>query len=184
MIQPQQITLKNGKQVLLRAPSTGDVEALLVMVNEISQEDTYITLSGETLGREEEERYLSQILFEIGNGNRIQVFAFFEGKLVANADIHRVVRFRRRCQHVGEIAISILKDFRGIGLGKALLTTLVEEAKKMNFRLLILDAFSENTQALTLYEKIGFKRAGEIPGAIWYKDRYIGQVYMYLPLKQ
>ena len=182
MILPQQKILKNGTRIFLRSPQIGDLQALLTMANIISAEDTYITLSGEVLTLEEEERYLSQIIFEIENGNRIQLFTFDGTQLVANADIHRVTRFRKRCLHVGEVAISILKDYRGIGLGKLLLSTLIEEARKLGFRLLILDAFSENTQAQALYEKVGFKRACEIPGAIKYKDRYLGQVYMYLPL--
>ena len=183
MIEEQQIALKNGRQITLRPPQLTDVEFLLAFTNEISREDTFITLSGEVLTREEEERYLRTATREIEMGNRIQLFAFDQNKLVANVDIHRVTRFRKRCKHVGEVAISILKDFRGVGLGTKLLQILIDQARKVGFRLLILDAFSENTPAFILYEKMGFIKAGEIPGAIWYKDRYIGQVHMYLPLK-
>ncbi len=182
MLFSQQVTLKNGKPILLRSPQPADVELLLSFVNKISREDTYITLSGETLTYNEEEHYLVQSCFEIEQGNRVQLFAFDGDLLAANADIHRITRFRKRSLHVGEVAISVLQEYRGLGLGRFLLETLITQAKNNNFRLLVLSAFSENTRAVTLYQKLGFKVAGEIPGAIWYKDRYIGEVHMYKEL--
>lgn len=173
---------KNQIEVLLREPQETDLDELFRYVNELSREDTFLTLSGEVITREEESAYLDSISGEIERGDRIQYFAFAGATLVANADVHRIKRFRKRCLHVGEVALSVAKNWRGRGIGKKLLELLLAESKRQGFRLLTLDAFSENTTAIEFYQRLGFRVAGEIPGAVWYKDRYIGQVQMYLAL--
>ena len=58
--------LKNGIEVLLRLPQKEDADALLVFANVISKEDTFITMSGETLTLDEEITYLREY-FGISN---------------------------------------------------------------------------------------------------------------------
>lgn len=173
---------KNGEEIVLRTPLREDLDELIKYANALSQEDTYLILAGEVVTREEEIRYLDQILFEIERANRFHVFAFVKDKLVANADIHRITRFRTRSFHVGEMAISVAKEYRGQGIGREILQILIYESKKMGLQLLILDAFAENVRAIELYKTLGFKISGEHPNFFRYKTRLMGQVLMHLPL--
>lgn len=172
-------TTAKGISVTFRRPSNQDLKELVRYVNELSEEDTYLTLSGEKISQEEESAYLDSSIGEMEKGDRIQYFAYIGAELVGNADVHRVKRFRKRALHVGEVAISVAKKWRGQGIGKKMLELLIEESKTQGFRLLILDAFSINTGAIALYQKLGFKIIGEIPGAVWYRGRYVGQIHMY-----
>lgn len=180
---PTKFIAKNQIEVLLRKPLAADLPELLSYVNNLSREDTFLTLSGEEVTREEESAYLDSVMGEIEKGDRIQYLAFAGSKLVANGDIHRVKRFRKRCLHVGEVAISVARNWRRLGIGQKLIAALIADSSKMGIKLLVLDVFSENTKAIGFYKKMGFRLAGEIPGAVWYKGRYIGQVHMYLSLE-
>lgn len=176
------VLLKSGVSVLLRSPRSEDVDKLTRYANELSREDTFVVLSGETISREDESEYVKKWLEEIAAGNRIHLLAFAEEKLVANAEVRRVTKSRKRELHVSELSISVAKDWRGQGIGREILQVLIHEARSMGLRVLTLTIFANNTKAIELYRKLGFKVAGEIPGAILYRGQYIGHVYMYLPL--
>lgn len=176
------IVIRNGQGVLLRSPQRQDLDELLRYVNALSQEDTFLVLSGEVISREEELDYLDKIIHDSEIGNRFQIFAFVEKTLIANAEVRRVTKSRRRELHVGEIAISVTKEWRDQGIGQIILRTLIEEAPKMGLKILTLTAFANNTRAIELYKKLGFKIAGEIPKAIYYKGEFVGHIHMYRPV--
>ena len=59
--------------------------------------------------------------------------------------------------HIGRMAV--LKEWRGRGVGAALLRALMEEGEKRGFRELALAA---QVQAMSFYEKAGFVAEGEV----------------------
>jgi ribosomal protein S18 acetylase RimI-like enzyme len=77
------------------------------------------------------------------------------------------------------------KEYRGEGIGKEFLKTVISEAQKQirGLRLIILNVYGENQMAQNLYQKIGFKKCGEIPEMIYFHKRYISGITMYLKLK-
>jgi RimJ/RimL family protein N-acetyltransferase len=179
----KQVLLKNSQTVTLRYPNSNDADALTTYINKLSAEDTFLLVSGEVITREEEQNYLNNLLQEITNKNRIQILAFYKNQLVGNVEVNRLVRRRKRSLHVGEIAISIAKDFRNLGLGKILLQEIIKQSKNIGLKQVYLTTFSNNETACTLYKKLGFIQVGEIPDHILYRDKYIGMIFMYLPLK-
>jgi len=52
----------------------------------------------------------------------------------------------------------LLKDYRGMGIGKFLLDHSIEAAKKLGYKKIILETASVLKEAIGLYEKYGFKR--------------------------
>lgn len=62
------------------------------------------------------------------------------------------------------INIFVHPDFRGKGIGSKLVQEMINGARKMNVRCLIVEAPSESA-ALPLYQKNGFRKCG-------YNDRY------------
>ncbi|WP_456416248.1 GNAT family N-acetyltransferase [Thiolapillus sp.] len=59
--------------------------------------------------------------------------------------------------HIGRMAV--LREWRGRGVGSALLQRLMEEGRKQNFSTLVLAA---QLQAMPFYEKAGFHAEGEV----------------------
>lgn len=72
--------------------------------------------------------------------------------------------------HRGNVAVSVLKEFWNLGIGKKLLTCLEDYAKEWGLSKLELDYFSGNERGRALYEKIGFIQVGETPNAFILKD--------------
>ena len=84
--------------------------------------------------------------------------------------------------HVGVLGVAILKEFRGIGVGRRLLTHSLEKCRG-KFELVILEVFSNNTRARKLYESLGFRLAGCVPNGLKRGSEYTDKLLMYIELK-
>jgi ribosomal protein S18 acetylase RimI-like enzyme len=63
--------------------------------------------------------------------------------------------------------ISILKDYRGRGIGKKIISFLIKYLNKKNAKYLTLDVFDSNKSAILFYEMLGFKLLNEMKSK-WY----------------
>lgn len=170
---------KKGNKVIIRYPKWENLDDLHRFINTLSKEDTFIMFSGEEISREEETKWLGETLIKMETGEKIHLIVTINGSFAGNCEIRR---HKRRETHVGSIGISVASQYRNEGVGSELLKTLIEEGKRMGLKLLILHCFENNDHALHLYEKLGFKRSGTVPGVYAYKGSYIGEVTLYLPL--
>ncbi|MBI3955913.1 GNAT family N-acetyltransferase, partial [Candidatus Gottesmanbacteria bacterium] len=171
-------TSKKGNKVVIRYPKWEDLDDLHGFINILSKEDTFIMFSGEEISREEETKWLGETLTKMETGEKVHLIATVNGSFAGNCEIRR---HKRRETHVGTIGISVALKFRNEGVGSELLKALIEEGKRLGVKLLILHCFENNDRALHLYEKLGFVRAGLIPGVYLYKGSYVGEVTLYLP---
>lgn len=62
---------------------------------------------------------------------------------------------------------------RGMGLGKALMNAIIEEAKRIGYQQICLDTLPSMVEAISLYEKNGFERTDA-----YYKTPIEGTVFM------
>jgi len=67
---------------------------------------------------------------------------------------------REAYRHVTDISVYVERAFRGKGIGRILLTRLVELGRERGFHKLVLSAFPTNTNGMALYEKLGFRTVG------------------------
>ncbi len=67
-----------------------------------------------------------------------------------------------RCAYSGvaEVSVYVARERRGRGIGKALLTRLVEEAERAGLWTLQAGIFPENTASIALHEACGFRIVG------------------------
>jgi RimJ/RimL family protein N-acetyltransferase len=92
-----------------------------------------------------------------------------DGQLVGILDFQG--GHRRRIAHSGVIGTSVRSEFRGKGVGSLLMAALIEWAKSTRgVERLELLVFSENTQAIALYKKMGFTEEGRKKKAIRLAD--------------
>ncbi len=76
-----------------------------------------------------------------------------------------------RCGHICNTSYAVRSDLRGNGIGETLVKDSLEKGKKFGFRILQFNAVvATNTNALKLYEKLGFVQLGVIPGGFLMKD--------------
>lgn len=171
---------KKGNTVVVRYPTRSDLGDMHEYINELSREDTFLSVLGKTYSLEEEKDFLRMTLANIRKGLTRHYAVFVNNEYAGNCEVERPKEYRQ--QHIGILGISLRKTYRGEGIGRELLQMLIEEGKNMGLRLLKLSCFENNPIALDLYERFGFKRVGVIPGAIAYKGGYVGDVIMYLSL--
>jgi L-amino acid N-acyltransferase YncA len=70
-----------------------------------------------------------------------------------------------RCAHIANASYGVKAGERGYGIGEKLVLHSLACCRKMGFKGLQFNAvLSNNTAAIALYEKLGFKRIGTIPG--------------------
>ena len=100
--------------------------------------------------------------------NTIMLVVEMDGRLIANGTIARLSK-KKMC-HRGNVAVSVLKEFWNLGIGKKLLICLEDYAKEWGLSQLELDYFSGNERGKILYEKIGFIQVGETPNAFILED--------------
>jgi RimJ/RimL family protein N-acetyltransferase len=76
-----------------------------------------------------------------------------------------------RARHVANAGFIVAPDWRNKGLGWLLGTTMLAYAKQLGYRGVIFNlVFSENVVARRLWDKLGFKELGAIPGAVRKND--------------
>lgn len=97
-------------------------------------------------------------------------YAFCQNGWKADCKWHDYKNEKKKMCHRGNVAVSVLKEFWNLGIGKKLLTCLEDYAKEWGLSQLELDYFSGNERGRALYEKIGFIQVGETPNAFILKD--------------
>ena len=91
---------------------------------------------------------------------------------------------RRKIKHVVEIGMSVREDWRGRGVGKALLDYVIRwVSEREGIRKFTLNVFSENHAAIKLYKGAGFVVEGRLADQIHLNGHYQDLVLMALNLK-
>ena len=100
-----------------------------------------------------------------------------DGKIVGNCALNSRPGIKTR--HKASVAISILKEYWGLGIGKQMFDALIRAAKANHICLLTLEYIEGNERAKALYEKVGFTVYGVCPKSIRLKDgTYLSEYHM------
>ena len=67
---------------------------------------------------------------------------------------------REAYRHVADFSIYVERAYRGRGVGKLVLTRLIELARELGYHKLVLSAFPFNAAGMALYERQGFRTVG------------------------
>jgi GNAT superfamily N-acetyltransferase len=85
-----------------------------------------------------------------------------------------------RCGHIGNTSYAVVPEYRGQGVGRALVADSISMAKKSGFSLLQFNAVVKtNRGAINIYESMGFQRLGMIPKGFFMKDGYYEDILLY-----
>ena len=76
-----------------------------------------------------------------------------------------------RCGHICNASFAVERSVRGEHIGEKLVLHCLDTAKKKGFGIMQFNAVvATNTHALHLYERLGFKKLGTIPGGFRMSD--------------
>ena len=171
----KEVVLRDGRKAILRAPDWHDLDDFLRLINELVDEHVDIQRSTHS-SRSEEAEWLAERLVAIEMGSIIALVAEVNRKVVASSDVAQRTPQNPEHSHVGVLGIVVLKNARGVGLGRVLMGSLLQLAKQAGLKIIILDMFATNTAARRLYESVGFVEVGKIPKAIHRDGKYIDLV--------
>jgi phosphinothricin acetyltransferase len=92
--------------------------------------------------------------------------------------------FRTRCGYrfTVEASVYVRHDCHRKGIGRAILTDLIERARKLGYHVLIGGASGDQTASLALQESLGFERIAHFREVGWKFDRWLDVVFMQLML--
>ncbi|MDD2482759.1 MAG: GNAT family N-acetyltransferase [Candidatus Shapirobacteria bacterium] len=173
---------KTGKTVSFRYPTIDDAEILMNYINKISAEKSFILLQGEQQSLEEETKWLKDKLEKIDKNKCVYFLGFIDNNLVATAEI-TLGSFVKK--HIGSFGICVAKKYRGEGIGKILMDSVIKESIKniKDLKIIELEVFANNPIAQELYKKMGFIEFGRMPEGIKHKDNFIDAILMYKKVK-
>ena len=177
----QKITLKNGKEALIRNGEGADGATVFEVFNRTHEETDYLlTYPDEnSYDPEQEAQFLDN---KTNSPDETELIAIVDGKVVGTAGISAVGK-KYKVKHRAEFGISLLREYWGLGLGKALTKACIQCAKEAGYDQLELSVVAENDRALSLYRSMGFVEFGRNP--IGFNSRLSGYqelIYMLLRL--
>ncbi len=174
----EQFQLNSHKKLIIRYPKESDAELLMVYINDLSRERTFISYQGEQVNLEEEEKYLQGLLKKMKERDKQSILAVDNGKIVAHFE---VTRGERAEKHIGLLGATIAQGCRDQGLGTYLLdwTAKLVPANLPEIEILRLQVHADNDRGIHLYKKMGFEQFGCLPRGVKLEDRYEDSIYMY-----
>jgi RimJ/RimL family protein N-acetyltransferase len=179
-MQPRKHHLKNGVELEIRQAIVQDAGAVLDYVHAISAESDFLTFGpGEFELTEAEEQLVLQEYLD--TGNRLYLLGLVGDTIVGSLTFS--AGRRPRVRHIGELGMSVQKEYWGLGIGSLLLETLVDWARgngivtKINLRVR-----TDNQRAIALYGRKGFTLEGTIRRGILLDGKYYDLHWMGLEL--
>ncbi len=176
-VEPGRVVSRGGAEIEVRSAVPADAAAVLAHSREVLEDTEYFITRPEelTLTEEDEERYIRSHLDLPG---RLMLGAFVGSRVVGLLTFNN--GRRARVFHQGTFGISVSRDFRGKGVGGALIGTFLEWAESNPLIEKVgLSVFDDNDRAMALYRKYGFVEEGRKARAIKFDEgRYKDEIIM------
>jgi phosphinothricin acetyltransferase len=138
----------------IRLASGTDAEAICHIYNQ-GIEDRVATLETELRTAEERQQWWQSR----SPRHPVIVAENGEGQVVGWGSLN-VFNPREAYRYVADFSVYVERGWRGKGVGRALLTRLLELGHQHGFHKLVLSASPTNANGMALYEKLGFRTVG------------------------
>lgn len=148
--------LRDGRTVLLRAPTTDDVDRSLEFFQSLGPDDRrYIGV--DVTRRDVVERRLR----EAGTGEVGRIIGVVDDEIVADGALEFSGEVWRR--HLGEIRVIVANEYRGLGLGTLLVGDLFQEAQRRHVERVVVHLAAPQTTGRKICERLGLQLDAVLP---------------------
>ena len=169
---------QTGQQFTIRTAQADDAEAILAYIRPVAEETEFFVIQPDEFPPtvKEEQAWIQD---HVDHPGKILLLAEADGTIIGSVTFE-AGNFRR-IAHRGNLGISVAKEWRGRGIGMALLESLLDWATASPaIEKVCLDAFASNLRAIGLYRKLGFTEEGRrIKDIKRGSDEYIDTISMY-----
>lgn len=172
----KQIQMKDGRRAILRSARTEDSAALIEYLKRTAAETRFLLKEPEEVTfTPEQERAFIQM--QLDSGRDLMLLAMVDGKLAGNcsfASLGPWQRYRHRCN----VAIALYRAYWGLGLGRQMLSEVLEQARLCGYEQAELEVMAGNANAVALYQSMGFEVYGRRKRDMKYKDGTYEDAYL------
>ncbi|MGA3600749.1 GNAT family N-acetyltransferase [Lysinibacillus agricola] len=166
------------QQIKVRVAVEEDTAAMLEIQKEVLAEEDFLITTVEEF-QQTIDGQKKWIQAKLANERETIFIVQYEEKIVGWLMFQSPQR--KRLAHTGTFGMMVLKEYRGLGIGKLLLEKLITWAEHNPYiEKISLGVFSTNERAIALYKKMGFVEEGRKINEIKLHDNeYIDDVLMY-----
>jgi phosphinothricin acetyltransferase len=164
-------------EIQIRTYQTEDTQAILAIINYNILHST--SLYDYTIRNYEQQKAILQD--KINKGFPV-IVAVSNGEPVGFG-MYSEFRFREAYKFTVEHSVYVSHDEMGKGIGKLLLSELIELAKAQGLHTMLGVIDSENQGSILFHEQFGFKTVGTIKESGYKFDRWLDSVFMQLLLE-
>jgi putative acetyltransferase len=158
--------------VEVRPARPRDRAQVLALLAEVAAERVYIRTEEVGRGRSRRERKWMRRSWTLEGANLVAVA---NGRIVGNLGIARESHPATR--HIASLGMHVAADWRGRGVGSALLAEAFRWAEWAGVEKVTLTVYPDNERALALYRRFGFVEEGRLTGqskkSIGYRDEIV-----------
>ena len=163
-----EIKLKNGCTAVVRNARPEDAKQTIEYLRTVSGESPFLLREPDEVNfTVEKECAILQNKAE--SPNEIMLTAYVNGELAGNCSLASQGD-KRRMKHRCCVSIALYEKYCNLGLGRILLSTLLELAKQCGYTQAELGVIEGNERAKHVYESLGFKEYGFLPNSLHYSD--------------
>jgi L-amino acid N-acyltransferase YncA len=161
---PKKLRLNDGRLFTIRLmePSEADKSAISNFASRLSEDDLLYLRTDIT-----DPEVISQWLQNLKSGHTTSLIAEVSGELGGYASVHREPARWTRC--IGELRVNAGPQFRGLGLGRALVSEAFTLGRALGLRKLCGMLTPEQHGARTAFERLGFRVEAALQN--WVQDR-------------
>ncbi|MFH0854510.1 MAG: N-acetyltransferase [bacterium] len=168
----------NDKKIKIRELSeysVKDTKRFLDFINSFIKEDAQL-LWKEKFSLKGERAWLKDELKEVKNKQKVYLVAEENNIIVGSTEVGAGAG---RADHIGTLHIAIRSGYRGMGLGKYLMDSVIKLAKrKLKVKIIKIPVFSTNKPAIGLYKNRGFKKVARVPKQFQYKGKMVDEIIL------
>lgn len=170
------------KDINIRPLTIDDYNKVYNFFKAINDERTFIRFQGEKITIEDEIKFVQNSVKEENNNKKISLVAEYKNAIIGSCDITKGILVQH---HTATVGIIVAKKFRKHGIGKMLLKQIISVAKNKwkDLKIIRLEVFSNNSVAIKFYESFGFKTYGILPKGLYYRNRLVDELSMFLKVR-
>jgi L-amino acid N-acyltransferase YncA len=161
---PKKIRSTDGRDFTIRLmePTEADKSAISAFANRLNEDDLLYLRTDIT-----DPAVIAQWIQNLVSGNTTTLIAEVNDEVAGYASVHREQAQWTRC--VGELRVNAARQFRGIGLGRALVAEAFNLGQALGLRKLCGMITPDQNGARTAFERLGFRVEAALHD--WVQDR-------------
>jgi ribosomal protein S18 acetylase RimI-like enzyme len=156
---PAEIELKDQLRCVLRPLDSGDETGFFEFFRAVPEQERMFIKH-----RVSEPEIIRNWCQHIDLGRNFPLLALLDGKIVGDATLHQQLGGWKR--HIGRVSVLVHPQFRGRGLAKALVTQILEIARRIGLEKVEAEFIGDQEAAIKMFGLLGFTQLLRLPAYV------------------